>query len=172
MSRIGLAGLFLCLGMVGGVRGQEVITISYFSGYDKNQPIIVSENQVIEILSLEGDSISLVAKHINWSPELNGFSDLSNPARIAIYPSSPKPAILVGPLKFWIYDFYGMDSYALTYRLLPKAGYSPNISPTSLASNTNFVSGLTQTILSTSNSYGLASRTELIQALAESLPLS
>jgi len=56
----------------------------------------------------------------------------------------------------------------ITYRILQKQGYSPSISPQSLASNTNFVSGLTQTILSTSNSYGLASRTELIQALAES----
>jgi len=58
--------------------------------------------------------------------------------------------------------------HLITYRILPKQGYSPSITPTSLASNTNFVSGLTQTILSNSNSYGLATRTQLIQALAES----
>lgn len=178
MRLIGLAGLFLCLGMVGGVRGQEVITKNPLTGMPSNPstdtPLLLQNTEIMEVLSYTYPSggwhdfalwifaIESDLPNDQWWTISNFQLGLGSSKTYHSF-SVPTPVIVGGPAKVFFKDLN-----SITYRIVPKAGYSPNISPTSLASNTNFVSGLTQTILSTSNSYGLASRTELIQALAES----
>jgi hypothetical protein len=175
MKQIGLLGL--CFGiLISGVRGQEVVTKTYLTGLpNSTNPIVVQETENLEILSYAnaGSQQILFVKSIDWaltnevpwSPDYySGSFDIRN----HLVGSLPMPVIVSGPAKVFARDEVSGPLISIAYRIAPKAGYSPNISPTSLASNTNFVSGLTQTILSSSNSYGLATRTELIQALAES----
>lgn len=185
MKNFYLIGLLLCLVMIGGVRGQELQQqIKLGSGNTNSvyraSNIPVATNQICEIWSYFGDPPTLFNEAEDSPTIYNIMGDLgsywlNNIISIPNLASAPKPYLIVGPATvcferpFWFQDGSTIcNSFHIVYRIVPKAGYSPNVSPANLASNANFVSGLTQTILSTSNSYGLATRTELIQALAES----
>ena len=182
MRRFGLAGLFLCLGIVGGVRGQELQQQISESGVAPTN-IIIPSNQICEIWSYLGDHPVLFNGDQNASlPDGVDSIIYWTSKRISLGVSieqnlntAPKPYLILGPatICFRHPDWVSSGSpiayqFHIVYRVVAKAGYSPNVSPANLASNENFVSGLTQTILSSSNNYGLATRTELIQALAES----
>jgi len=177
VKQIAFVGLFLCILMIGEVRGQDVITKSRLHNNIEGD-ISVAETQIIEIFSIFGHNRTpfqpplisdyvvtpIVIRALNYDQEGgNPWSYIEFVLDTGTSAPPTLPAIISGPCRISVNPFA-----CITYRILPKQGYSPNISPTGLASNTNFVSGLTQTILSTSNSYGLASRTELIQSLAES----